>query len=421
MTQQDRVNKPDIPLFRKEALEHRADRLQGDVHVAVPVSWQIIGYTLLAALIASFLFLALASYARVETASGAIILDRGVAPVVPTRAGVVMTVNTRETQRVEAGAPLVEIRAEETLAAGSTASSRILETMARQDEDLGRQSSQLIAAAAADQSRLAAQIAGLAQEITSLDQQIGVQRELVTSAANEVELTREIATRGYISRRDVLVRQEALMTRRQQLAQLQQLRSAKAASLAESRRSVAQIRAQASAQTAGLSVSRSELAQRRVDTQAAQGYVLTAPVSGTVTAVTARVGLTVSPQQPLMLIIPDNAAVLAELYVPTSAAGFLAPGQEVRLAVDAFPYQRFGTVPARISTISRTTVLRSAGGEGAPVPVYLVTAVLDQPWVAAFGRRQMLVPGMTLSARIVTERQSLFQWLFEPVFAVRGR
>lgn len=32
------VNPPNIPLFRKEALEHRADRLHGDVHAAVPVS-----------------------------------------------------------------------------------------------------------------------------------------------------------------------------------------------------------------------------------------------------------------------------------------------------------------------------------------------------------------------------------------------
>ena len=55
------------------------------------------------------------------------------------------------------------------------------------------------------------------------------------------------------------------------------------------------------------------------------------------------------------------------------------------------------------------------------VPVYLVTAELAEPFVRAFGRRQPLLPGMTLSARIVAERQSLLHWLFEPLFAVGGR
>ena len=59
--------------------------------------------------------------------------------------------------------------------------------------------------------------------------------------------------------------------------------------------------------------------------------------------------------------------------------------------------------------------------DGNTVPVYLVTAELDEPFVTAFGRRQPLLPGMTLSARIVTERQSLLQWLFQPLFAVGRR
>jgi membrane fusion protein len=50
-----------------------------------------------------------------------------------------------------------------------------------------------------------------------------------------------------------------------------------------------------------------------------------------------------------------------------------------------------------------------------------VTVKLAQSWVMAFGRRQPLVPGMTLTARIITERQNLFQWLFEPLFAVQRR
>jgi membrane fusion protein len=41
--------------------------------------------------------------------------------------------------------------------------------------------------------------------------------------------------------------------------------------------------------------------------------------------------------------------------------------------------------------------------------------------VVAFGRYQPLQPGMTLTARIVTEKRSLLRWLFEPIYAVRNR
>ncbi|MFL6844306.1 MAG: HlyD family efflux transporter periplasmic adaptor subunit [Allosphingosinicella sp.] len=149
-------------------------------------------------------------------------------------------------------------------------------------------------------------------------------------------------------------------------------------------------------------------------------YTLTAPCRGIVTAVAARPGQPAEPGQPLMVVVPDGATPRAELYVPTRAAGFLAAGQEVRLAVDAFPYQQFGTRTARIAAVSRVAVPRRLA-DGRSVPVYLVSADLDRPWVAAFGRRHGLLPGMTLTARIVTERQSLAEWLFEPLFAARGR
>jgi membrane fusion protein len=164
---------------------------------------------------------------------------------------------------------------------------------------------------------------------------------------------------------------------------------------------------------------RTQLIQQMAEADSSQGYSLTSPIAGTVTAVTARLGQPAAQGQPLMVVVPAGGRTRVELYVPTSAAGFLKTGQEVRLAVDAFPYQQFGTLPARISDISTTAVAKQSS-EGA-VPVYLVTAELLRPTVRAFGREQRLLPGMTLSARIVTRKQSLFEWLFEPLFAVGRR
>ena len=121
-----------------------------------------------------------------------------------------------------------------------------------------------------------------------------------------------------------------------------------------------------------------------------------------------------------MTIVPAGAKLRAELAVPSAAIGFVKQGQQVRLAIDAFPYQRFGTVTGKVQTVSASAV-NAQGPNGTMIAVYPVTVVIDRPSIAAYGRTEPLVSGMTLTARIVTEKQSLLEWLFEPLFAVQRR
>ena len=407
-------------IFREEVHKAKLDRIHGDVHLAVPVSWQIIGFALFASLAAALVFLTTATYARVETVPGAIVLDRGVATILPTRAGIVSAIPASEGQRVRAGDPLVQVNSEEELRSGRTAPLRMMDALEQQDQRLNSQSSMLRNAAAEEQARLRAQIGGIGAEIASLNSQIASQQRLVELAEDEFKSLQSVATTGFISRRDLASREAAFVARAQQLAQIQQVRSARTSELAQAQRTLAHSAAAAEAQVAGLQSNRAELAQRVAEVEGGRGYVLTSPVDGTVTAVTARLGQPASGLQPLMVVLPANGVTRAELHVPSRAAGFLAAGQEVRLAVDAFPSQRFGTIDGRIVQVS-TVAVPQAGADGTAVPTYLVTVQLDQPSVMAFGRRQPLLPGMSLSARIVTQRQSLFEWLFEPVLAVARR
>ncbi|MBA4165576.1 MAG: secretion protein HlyD, partial [Erythrobacter sp.] len=147
---------------------------------------------------------------------------------------------------------------------------------------------------------------------------------------------------------------------------------------------------------------------------------LTAPFAGTVTALTMRSGQRVGLQSQIMAVIPQNARLRAELLVPSQAIGFVKRGQEVRLAIDAFPYQRFGTVTGTVMTVASSAVSQTLPN-GSVVSAYPVVVDIDNPEVVAFGRREQLVPGMSLTARIITEKQSLIEWLFEPLFAVRRR
>lgn len=409
-----------VPLFRPEVLRSRADRLHGNVSLATPLAWQLIGFLLLAMLAAATAFLFLGSYARSETVNGVIALDTGVASIVPTRPGIVDSVDVLDGQHVGIGTPLVRVRAEEQMLAGPTAASRIRQSLADQTARLTAEGEQLAAAAAADRARLAAQIDGLAAEIANLDRQILDQRRLVDVATNDFAEIQRVASNGFISRRDVEAREATLISRRQQLLQFEQTRGARASQLVETRQAMAQATANGGAQLANSQSNRAALAQQLAQAELSQGYTLTSPVAGIATGVAARQGLAVAAGQQLMMIVPDTAQVIAELYVPTGAAGFLSPGQEVRLAIEAYPYQRYGTIQGRIASISRAAVARPAPN-GGTTPVFLVTVRLARSGISIAGRSQPLLPGMTLSARIVTERRSLIEWLFEPIMAVGSR
>ena len=395
-------------------------RLPGEVLISLPLSWQAVGYLVCAILIGAALFLVTATYSRVETVNGSIVLDKREAQIVPTRSGVVASVAVEDGQSIRKGQTLVAIRSEERMLGGVAGPDETIEALARADSELASQAALGLEAAAEERRRLDDRSRGLRLEIASIAAQERAQIRLVELAEGEFARAEAVAERGFISRRDINQREGMLIERRQQMAHLAQLRFSKEADLQQVERARAEADVKARSQAAGIQSSRAQLRERAIGAETAKGYVLAAPVAGVVTATTARVGQPAVEGAPLMLIIPQGSTMRAELLVPTQAAGFLEVGQEVKLAVNAFPYQRFGVLPGRISRISGVPVPRQTD-DGRTSSVYLVQVDLERTWIYAFGRRQPLSPGMELTARMIIQRQTLFEHLFEPLYAVLRR
>lgn len=409
-----------MALFRFESVAHQVDRLEGAIVIAVPVAWQTISFTLFVGLGIAALFLSVASYSRVETVSGMITLDKGVATITAPRGGVITSVGAEEGQFVSAGTVLAAIRAEEDQAIGKSTGAIMEAAIARQDASLSVQVVSARTAAAAQQGQIEAQQKGIVAEISQLETQIALQRNLVASAKRDYEKAREVANRGFLSGRDLQLREDTMLAREQQLSQLEQNIASRRSTLLELDRSASQIEAQSQLQSATIAAAQADLAQQAANVTGSRAYVLRAPIPGRATAVSARIGQTVSSQTPLMMIVPRGGKIQAELAVSSRAIGFVRPGQLVRLAIDAFPYQRFGTITGRVLTVSKTAInQRGAGNE--LISSYPVIVELDATTVTAFGQKKQLISGMMLTARIVTAKQTMLQWLFEPVFAVQKR
>ncbi|MGH1559068.1 HlyD family efflux transporter periplasmic adaptor subunit [Caulobacter segnis] len=76
----------------------------------------------------------------------------------------------------------------------------------------------------------------------------------------------------------------------------------------------------------------------------------------------------------LAVLTPAGSAMAAELYVPSRAAGFIRPGQKVRLMYQAFPTRPLAPGRGVIRTVSRTVLNPTEAPPGPKIsePVFRV-------------------------------------------------
>jgi membrane fusion protein len=403
-----------MSLFRKEALEHSRPRLEGDVSLAVPLSWQILGHLFGVTLLVIVVFLSTADYARIETVAGQISPRDGLISVVPPRNGVVSELAVKEGDVVVKGQPLATLSSDDILANGETGSEQIDQVLLGQEESLDAQLRFARAASQAERNRLQSQINGAEHEIRSFEQQAGLQRALVSSAQTDIDRGRELAERGFLSSRDLARREENLLLRRQQLEQLRQSIGRQYSIIAEAQAQLRQVAASEGREANSLANERRGFAKERSRVQAETSFLLRAPVAGQITALQVRAGTAASGSQPLMLIVPKDSELMAELYVPTTAIGSIRVGQTMLLAIDSYPAQQFGLVAATLVSVASAPVRRSTSNQGGMVAYTVLARINPKGSFLVLGRYR-LVPGMTLNARIVTEKRSLLDWLFAPI------
>lgn len=160
---------------------------------------------------------------------------------------------------------------------------------------------------------------------------------------------------------------------------------------------------------------------------------LTAPIAGTVQqlAVTT-VGQVVTTGQPLLTIVPQNATIEIEAMILNQDIGFVEPGQEVVIKVEAFPFTRYGTVEGTVVKVSRDAVdERESGlGDAASVArpqtsgsassrtqnlVFPATISLKQRTMWIDRREVLLSPGMAVTIEIKTGHRRVIDYLLSPL------
>lgn len=410
-------------LFRAEALAHHGNRLHGEVVLSQPLSTKLFVGALFAIVGIVAVWVSIGTYARIETVPGMLVTNVPSAKVVALQPGVVSELPVQEGQLVRKGQRLLLVNSDREAAGGGDVAGRGLGAVVARQQLAQAQIGMASGIAAAERSRLANLISSAEQQARDLRDQIALQEQLVASNAKIFEQVTAVVERGFVSKVEHERRRQTLLSSQQALASLRQRLTATLGEAQQARDQLASVSINAEQGVSQIRESLEALSAEQARLEGEQSYVITAPIDGRVTALAAGVGRSVNPARPVMVIVPEGAELMAELYAPTRAVGFVEAGKETRLLYDAFPYQRFGSFGGKVANISRIAVDPRETEIPFPFeePVYRIKVRLDRQAIDAFGELNPLQPGMTLKANIVLERQTFLAWLLQPLNAVLNR
>ncbi len=410
------------PLFRPEAVDAQRQHGLGGIQLVRPpaLAWITAGVVCSAVAVAAFLVLG--QYTRKTTANGVVVPDRGLIRLVPSASGTVVERRVVEGQVVRAGDVLFVLSLERPLLAeqAQVLVRRSLDDRRRSLADTVRTQQVL---GSTQRAALERRMLALEAELAQVDIEAGLQQQRLAMTEQSLARLQALQADQFISAAQVQSKSEEVLGLRAAAQGLSRQRAALMRERAELDGERQALPLRASAAVGGLERDMAQANRDAAEQDAEQRMVVRAPQSGTVSTVLAEPGQSVSPASALATLVPEGAVLQAQLYAPSSAVGFVQPGQAVRLRFEAFPYQKFGQQPAHVLQVSRTPLAASemaalalpamaAGGE----PMFRITVALDGPPVAT-----PLSPGMRLQADVMLERRRLIEWLFEPLLGLRNR
>lgn len=371
--------------------------------------------------LAGGIWLGIARFSRVEAVPGVLETEIPTARVYTPTSGLVQSFAQHEGDFVAKGTVLARISIDRTMdtGGGSTASSiRALDkrlSSAEEQVSLSRQKKH------EEEARLRRIIASIGTEIGAIQSERDLQQQIIVSSHKTFDDLSKVVGQGFISRYDYERRRQAIMAAEQGLSSLKQQLAAKTSELVEYTGQLNALSLTEKNEIAQIEQGRGLMAQDRGQLQGQMEFSIVAPISGFVTAIQTAPGRMVLPNIPLLTLVPAHSPIVVQLYAPPRSVGFVSPGQEVHVLLDAFPYQKYGGQTGEVVSISKVAI--DPREADVPIklegPVYRITVKLKNQTVAADGRNRPLQPGMTLIADILLERQTFIAWLLAPLRAHR--
>ncbi|HEX7370952.1 MAG TPA: HlyD family efflux transporter periplasmic adaptor subunit [Rhodanobacteraceae bacterium] len=410
-------------LFRNEVLEAQRGQWLGAINLATPLSfvwWALLAAALAAAII---LFLVFGHYTRRADVTGQLEPTAGLLTLSAQTTGTVTRTLVHEGEQVKAGQPLAEISSDLVSASMGNTHAVVSAQLRAQEAQIRTTLANLKPQAHEQDLDLRTRIGMLQAQVGQINDQLALQQQQAQTDAHLVQKAEPLRDKGIISTVEFDQYQANALAQESRIKTLNRQRLDTRGQLSTLRAQLAQLPLNTDAKANQLRGELAQLDAQLAENEAQGGTVLHAPRAGIVSTLLVKAGQSVASGQPMLSILPKDSKLQAQLLVPSSAIGFVNPGNRVVLRYQAYPYQKFGQQYGKVVQVSHSALspreAASLLGQNVATPLYRVLVALDRQSINAYGKAEALKPGMALSADILLDRRSLWQWVFEPLYGLR--
>lgn len=251
-------------------------------------------------------------------------------------------------------------------------------------------------------------IASLSLELSTAQQNLVIARELFSKR-------KELHGKGYLSDTKYLEARQGMNAIEGDISQIKSRISVAQAEIAEYRNRLS-----------SLGFSQKDRANERLDAVITERLqheetlrkledrsgrlAIRAPIGGIVKGLAVNtIGAVIKPGEVLMEVVPVDKDLVVQVKIPPQHIGHLRLGQPVKVKFSSFDFSRYGLLDGKLEQVSATT-FSGEGGER----YYQGRIQLDRNYVGK-DKSNLIVPGMTVMAEIVTGEKTILQYLLKPI------
>jgi hemolysin D len=401
--------------------------------------WMLIMFAALALLWASF-----GHIDMVATAQGKVVPNDRTKTIQPFETATVKAIHVADGQAVKAGDVLIELdattaQADRNRITGDLAVARLLVARGKAmlavlesrkipslqrpadiDEAMFQEAQRLLSAQhgeyIAKLGRIAAEIAKREAELRSTQALVHKLEQTLAIAEKRAQDFKSLVEKNFVSKHEYLEREQARIEQEADLAnQRSRLKEIEAA-LREARGQ----RVELTAETRRVSLDRitdgqqqaAALEQELLKADSRHSLMqLTSPVDGAVQQLAVHtVGGVVTPAQPVMVIVPRDNPLEVEAFIENKDIGFVKPDQDAEVKVETFQYTKYGTIPAKVISVSHDAINDEKRGL-----IYSTRVKMERARINVDGADVNLSPGMAVSVEIKTGKRRLIEYFLTPL------
>jgi membrane fusion protein, hemolysin D len=400
-------------------------------------------YTVLALVAATLLWAALAQLDIVAVAEGKLVPSGYLKIVQPAEQGVVKEVLVREGESVSEGQVLARMDTALLAADGrAIAADYYPKRLAVRRIDAQLTGNALVREADDAQATYAQAQAQYAANVRAHENALAQERSVGERARHDLAAAQEVrakllqvlphyreqdqafeklARAGYAGRLMHSEKSAIRIEKEQDLRSQDFLIASARATIAQSESRLAQIgadyRRQLQAERAELAPQVERLREERTKQAHRHGLLeLRAPQAGIVKDLATHTpGTVMAPGTILMTLVPAGETLRAEVWVANDDVGFVRQGQQAKLKLAAFQFQKYGMARGTVAQLSADATEAPNPNTRSGALAFRALIDLESQALEADGRRYRLIPGMQLTAEVNLGTRTVLEYLLSPV------